>query len=198
VPRVSQDHLHARRRQILDGSRACFARHGYEGATVRRLEEATGLSRGAIFHHFRDKESLFLALAEDEAERMAQVVAEQGLVQVMRDLLAAGAARTGTDHPADWLGTRLEVSRRLRTDPDFRARWAERSQRLTAATTARLQRQRDAGKLRDDVDVEVLTAFLELALEGLVSHLAMGLPADDLEPVLDLVEETVRKHRRAR
>jgi TetR/AcrR family transcriptional regulator, transcriptional repressor of aconitase len=82
VPRVSQDHLDARRHQILDGARVCFARYGYEGATVRRLEEATGLSRGAIFHHFRDKESLFLALAEDDALRMAEVVAKQGLVQV--------------------------------------------------------------------------------------------------------------------
>src|ERR1700759_3500286 len=127
IPRVSQDHLDARRRQILDGSRACFARYGYEGATVRRLEEATGLSRGAIFHHFRDKESLFLALAEDDAQQMADVVAEQGLVQVMRDLLAHPSAGR---HPADWLGTRLEVSRRLRTDPDFRARWAERSEQL--------------------------------------------------------------------
>jgi AcrR family transcriptional regulator len=196
VPRVSQDHLAARRRQILDGARACFARHGYEGATVRRLEEATGLSRGAIFHHFRDKESLFLALAEDDAHRMAQVVAEQGLVQVMRDLLSAPPGREGGEHPADWLGTRLEVSRRLRTDPDFRARWAERSEQLTNATRERLKRQRDVGKLRDDVDVEVLTSFLELVLEGLVSHLAMGLPADDLEPVLDLVEDSVRRHRR--
>jgi AcrR family transcriptional regulator len=196
MPRVSQDHLDARRRQILDGSRACFARYGYEGATVRRLEEATGLSRGAIFHHFRDKESLFLALAEDDAHRMADVVAEQGLVQVMRDLLAQ---RSGAEveHPADWLGTRLEVSRRLRTDPDFRARWAERSKQLTAATRERLLRQRAAGNLRDDVDVDVLAAFLELVLEGLVSHLAMGLPADDLDPVLDLVEETVRRHRRS-
>ena len=190
MPRVSQDHLDARRRQILDGARVCFARHGYEGATVRRLEEATALSRGAIFHHFRDKESLFLALAEDDAVRMADVVAAQGLVQVMRDLLADGSA-----HPADWLGTRLEVSRRLRTDPDFRARWAERSQQLTHATRQRLLRQREAGNLRDDVSVDVLTAFLELVLEGVVSHLAMGLPADDLEPVLDLVEETARRHR---
>lgn len=202
MPRVSQDHLDARRRQILDGARACFARHGYEGATVRRLEEATGLSRGAIFHHFRDKESLFLALAEDDALRMAAVVAEQGLVQVMRDLLAG--RREGRDdedgrgeHPADWLGTRLEVSRRLRTDPDFRARWAERSEELTKATQDRLRRQREAGNLRDDVPVEVLSDFLELVLEGLVSHLAMGLPADDLGPVLDLVEETVRRHRRS-
>ncbi len=190
MPRVSQDHLDARRRQILDGSRVCFARYGYEGATVRRLEEATGLSRGAIFHHFRDKESLFLALAEDDAVRMADVVAEQGLVQVMRDLLS-----DRSEHPADWLGTRLEVSRRLRTDPEFRARWAERSHQLTTATRRRLLRQRDAGILRDDVDVDVLTAYLELVLEGLVSHLAMGLPGDDLGPVLDLVEESVRRHR---
>ena len=194
MPRVSQDHLDARRRQILDGARSCFARHGYEGATVRRLEEATGLSRGAIFHHFRDKESLFLALAEDDVLRMTGVVAEQGLVQVMRDLLAAPPGNG--DSPADWLGTRLEVSRRLRTDPEFRARWAERSHQLTVATRERLLRQREAGNLRDDVDVTVLTAFLELVLEGLVSHLAMGLPADDLGPVLDLVEESVRRHRR--
>jgi AcrR family transcriptional regulator len=202
MPRVSQDHLEARRRQILDGARACFARHGYEGATVRRLEEATGLSRGAIFHHFRDKESLFLALAEDDALRMAEVVAEQGLVQVMRDLLDGRKDISDKDsgapeHPADWLGTRLEVSRRLRTDPDFRARWAERSEQLTKATQDRLRRQREAGNLRDDVAVEVLSDFLELVLEGLVSHLAMGLPADDLGPVLDLVEETVRRHRRS-
>lgn len=190
MPRVSQHHLDARRRQILDGARVCFARHGYEGATVRRLEETIGLSRGAIFHHFKDKESLFLALAEDDAARMADVVAEQGLVQVMRKLLAGDG-----EHPADWLGTRLEVSRRLRTDPDFRQRWAERSQQLTTATRNRLLRRREAGQLRQDVDINVLTSFLELVLEGLVSHLAMGLPADDLEPVLDLVEETTRRHR---
>ena len=195
MPRVSQDHLDARRRQILDGARACFARHGYEGATVRRLEEATGLSRGAIFHHFRDKESLFLALAEDEAHRMAEVVARHGLVQVMRDLLSTQDSPVERDDPADWLGTRLEVSRRLRTDPEFRARWAERSEELTAATKQRLLRQKEAGKLRDDIDVDVLTSFLELVLEGLVSHLAMGLPAAGLEPVLDMVEDSVRRHR---
>src|SRR2546425_12166944 len=126
MPRVSQDHLDARRRQILDGARSCFAKFGYEGATVRRLEEATGLSRGAIFHHFRDKESLFLALAEDDALRMADVVAEQGLVQVMRDLLAGDG-----EHPADWLGTPPEGSRRPRADPEVPARSAQRAQPLT-------------------------------------------------------------------
>lgn len=189
MPKVSQDRLDARRQQILDGARQCFASFGYEGATVRRLEEATGLSRGAIFHHFRDKDSLFMALAHDDAQRMADVVAEQGLVQVMRELLNRSAGGTGND----WLDTRLEVSRRLRTDPGFRGVWAEQAAALTGATRKRLQRQADAGKLRDDVPVHVLARYLELVLEGLVSHLAMGLPADDLEPVLDLVEDSVRR-----
>jgi len=116
VPRVSQDQLDARRQQILAGARTCFARHGYEGATVRRLEDEIGLSRGAIFHHFRDKESLFLAVAEDDAAAMVSTVAEHGLVQVMRDLLARAADPAAQPEAAGWLGTQLEVSRRLRTE----------------------------------------------------------------------------------
>ncbi|MDQ1655506.1 MAG: TetR/AcrR family transcriptional regulator, transcriptional repressor of aconitase [Cryptosporangiaceae bacterium] len=191
MPRVSQDHLDARRKEILSGARACFARHGYEGATVRRLEDEIGLSRGAIFHHFRDKESLFLAVAEDDAAEMAAVVAKDGLVQVMRDLLAGGEP-SSLDR-AGWLGTQLEVSRRVRTDPDFARRWAARSEAVTAATRERLARQRELGVLREDVGVEVIQRFLELALDGLVLRLAMGMAADDLGPVLDLVEETVRR-----
>ncbi len=190
MPRVSQDQLAARRREILAGARACFARFGYEGATVRRLEEATGLSRGAIFHHFRDKESLFLAVAEDDTAAMVATVAEHGLVQVMRDLRERAAQ--SADVPG-WLGTQLEVSRRLRTDPDFAKRWAARSDAIATATRERLRRQREAGVLREDVPIDTLAQFLELAYDGLVLHLAMGRPADDFGPVLDIVESAVRR-----
>jgi AcrR family transcriptional regulator len=192
VPRVSQDQLEARRHEILTAARGCFARYGYEGATVRLLEEATGMSRGAIFHHFRDKESLFLAVAEDDAVTMAETVARNGLVQVMRDLL--DRAGTSDGDTAGWLGTQLEVSHRLRTDPAFAKRWAQRSAAIADATHERLQRQRDAGVLRQDVPVDVLTQFLELAYDGLVLHLATGRPPGDLARVLDLVEDAVRHH----
>lgn len=187
MPRVSTDQLAARRQQILDGARTCFARYGYEAATVRRLEQTTGLSRGAIFHYFHDKDALFLALAEQDAQRMADVVAEQGLVQVMRELLSSPETLD-----AGWTGTFLEIARRGRTDLDFRDRWRAHSAVLTAATRERLERQAAAGALRGDVPVAVLARYLELVLEGLVSHLAMGLPADDLDAVLDVVEGAVR------
>src|SRR3954465_7808255 len=174
VPRVSQDQLDARRQEILAGARTSFARHGYEGATVRRLEEEIGLSRGAIFHHFRDKESLFLAVAEDDAAAMVETVARNGLVQATRDLLAR--ARHSHGDTAGWLGTQLEVSRRLRTDQAFAKRWAERSAAIADATRERLERQREAGVLREDVPLAVLTQFLELAYDGMVLHLATGRP----------------------
>ena len=85
------------------------------------------------------------------------------------------------------------MSRRLRTDPAFAKRWAERSAAIADATRERLDRQREAGVLRDDVPVEVLTQFLELAYDGLVLHLATGRPPGDLSRVLDLVEEAVRR-----
>ena len=136
MPKVSQDHLAARRRQILDGARRCFAEFGYEQATVRRLEQVIGLSRGAIFHHFRDKDTLFFELAREDAERMAAVASREGLIQVMRDLLNA-------PDQFDWLATRLEIARKLRHDPAFSQGWAERSAELTTATIDRLRRACD-------------------------------------------------------
>jgi AcrR family transcriptional regulator len=89
---VTDDHLAARRRQILDGARRCFAEYGYEKATVRRLEQIIGLSRGAIFHHFRDKDTLFFELAREDAERMADVASREGLIQLVLDGLVARLA----------------------------------------------------------------------------------------------------------
>ncbi|MEX2290118.1 MAG: helix-turn-helix domain-containing protein [Mycobacteriales bacterium] len=186
MPKVTDDRLAARRGEILAGARRAFARHGYEGVTVKVLEAETGLSRGAIFHHYPSKEALFLALAEDDAARTAQVVAESGLVQVMRDL---------DNKDAGWLGVQLEVRRRVRTDPAFAASWSARQDAITRATAQRLERQRGAGVVRSDVPVPLLVDFLRLVFDGLVSSLATGMPSEHLEGVLDLVEDAVRTPR---
>jgi len=175
MPRVTEDHLAARRRQILDGARRCFAEYGYEKATVRRLEHTIGMSRGAIFHHFKDKDTLFFDVASRE-----------GLIQVMRDLLAAPDQH-------DWLATRLEIARKLRNDPAFHRGWSERSAELSAATTERLRQQKQAGRLREDVPGAVLQTYLDLVLDGLVARLGSGDDPENLSAVLDLVEASVRQ-----
>jgi len=151
---------------------------------VRRLEEETGLSRGAIFHHFADKDALFLALAQEDAEEVATLVDDFGLVGAMNKL---------RDKDAGWLGVQLEIARRVRTDPEFAALWQQHLRSIARATQARLARQRDAGVVRRDVPVEVLAAFLALVYDGLVAHLATGMPVAHLDGVLDLVEQAVRE-----
>ncbi|MBV7280907.1 MULTISPECIES: TetR/AcrR family transcriptional regulator [Corynebacterium] len=185
MPRVSSSDLNRRRQGILDAARACFAQHGYEGATVRRLEEATGKSRGAIFHHFNDKEHLFLALAREDAARMAEVTAREGLVEVMRDML---------HHPEryDWLSTRLEISRMLRTDPHFRSLWQQHQAVLDEAVRSRLSDNASRGRMRDDVEVDVLMVYLETFMDGFISQLVSGQEPAHLEQVLNLIEETIR------
>jgi len=184
VPKVSAERLEATRRRVLDGARRAFAAYGYEGATVKVLEQETGLSRGAIFHHFPDKDALFLALAREDAEEVAALVDEAGLVEVMRRLRTKDAG---------WLGVQLEVARRVRTDPNFAALWQRHLRGIARATQARLARQRDAGVVRRDVSVETLASFLALVYDGLVAQLATGMPVAHLDGVLDLVEQAVRE-----
>ena len=62
-----------------------------------------------------------------------------------------------------------------------------------AATAERLRRQKQAGRLRDDVPGDVLRTYLELVLDGLVARLASGDDPEKLSAVLDLVEDSVRQ-----
>lgn len=182
MPIVSDEELARKRGDIIDAARKCFAYYGYEGATVARLEEATGKTRGAIFHHFGDKEALFLAIAEADALRQAEVVSEQGLVEVMRGMLHDREAN-------DWFTTRSEILRKLRTDPEFEARWRAHQEVLDSAVRERLESN---AQMRDDVPVEVVQTYLETVLEGFITKLAAGEQMDQLESMLTLVEQSVR------
>ena len=187
MPRVSDQDLASRRSEILDGARTCFAEFGYDGATVSRLEKATGKSRGAIFHHFGSKEGLFLAIAEQDADRMADVTSASGLVEVMRDIVA---------HPDKygWLATRLEIMRRVRTDDEFRHVWLENQHHLDTAVLNRLVETATQGTLRDDYSAETIQQFLELILDGIIVRMSSGRSMDNFNNVLDLVEDSVRKN----
>jgi TetR/AcrR family transcriptional regulator, transcriptional repressor of aconitase len=113
MPKISAERKTERREQILDGARRAFAEHGYEGATVARLEEEIGLSRGAIFNYFPSKEDLFIELAVRDNARISELWVSEGLESVIREISELDPA---------WLGVHFELIRRVRTDPDFRAR----------------------------------------------------------------------------
>jgi TetR/AcrR family transcriptional regulator, transcriptional repressor of aconitase len=164
MPRVSQDYLEAQRTEILEGARRCFAARGYEEATVVRLEEATGRSRGAIFHHFPTKLDLFLAVLERDAEREAARWEAGSVADALTGL--------ATEDP-DWATVVIEQSRRRRTDPSFRARWSHRTNLVRSALTTLVARERTAALVAPDVPDEVAARFISVVGDGLLLQQAI-------------------------
>jgi AcrR family transcriptional regulator len=54
----------ATRQQLLEAATRLFASHGYEGTSIEAILNACNISRGALYHHFENKEQLFEAVFE--------------------------------------------------------------------------------------------------------------------------------------
>lgn len=54
----------ATRRKLLTAARLEFARHGFAGARVDEIAERAGVNKQLVYHHFGDKDALYLAVLE--------------------------------------------------------------------------------------------------------------------------------------
>ena len=188
MPKVTQEHLDARRAEILAGARRAFAEHGYEGATVKRLEEATGLSRGAIFHYFENKNDLFVELAMEMNTRFGDILLESGLDEAFRALTAESP---------EWLAVLIETESRLRHDEDFVRRFEAKGDETSPRIQEWFERQQAEGKLREDISWLELGRFTTSVLNGLALRVAGG-DAFDIEAMLRLLGDAIAPPRKVR
>ena len=183
MPKISEERKAERREQILAGARRCFSEHGYEGATVARLEQETGLSRGAIFNYFASKEDLFLELAWRDNERLVRLWLENGWEATLRGVV---------EEDPDWLGVYLEMTRKIRTDPEFARRHDERTQKeLAPMLIERVREEQRSGALRGDVPPERVAGFISLVANGAVLQMAFGEPIRDVDALVSFVRSAV-------
>ena len=78
------------RRDLLDIAIDCFARYGYQGASIDRIAKAAGLTKGAIYYHFKDKEALLFAAVKNRVGQFER--------RVTRDLGAIEDAAAALRH----------------------------------------------------------------------------------------------------
>jgi AcrR family transcriptional regulator len=55
----------SKRNAILAAATRLFSRKGFKGTSMAELSKATGAAGGTIFHHFKNKEDLFLNILEE-------------------------------------------------------------------------------------------------------------------------------------
>ena len=62
--------------QILATATQLFIEHGYHGLSMRQIAAAVGVTKPALYYHFKDKESLFLAILETYLAKIEKLLDE--------------------------------------------------------------------------------------------------------------------------
>ena len=83
------------RDRILDAAMAVFRRHGFRRSSIEQAAEAAGLTRQALYHHFKSREALFRAVIErlHEDALAAEIAAANAAEKAggsLADILVAG------------------------------------------------------------------------------------------------------------
>jgi len=64
----------ATRRSLIAAARDLFGEQGYASTSVDEIARRAGVTKGALYHHFRDKDDLFRAVVEDVKRDVTDVV----------------------------------------------------------------------------------------------------------------------------
>lgn len=75
-----------RREQLLDAALAVFVDKGIDGATVKDITDAAGVTQGLLYHHFAGKDAVLMAL-----------LSERGFLPELRDVLTASGDRPAAE-----------------------------------------------------------------------------------------------------
>jgi AcrR family transcriptional regulator len=186
-----------RRAELLDCAQRLFLTRGYERTTVNDVIVATGLSKGAFYHHFRAKEDLLEAIADRVARESLgfietlQADARLNALQRLNLLLSLGR---------EWKLEHIGELRRMFTtllDPQntvLYQRITEAAFRVLAPALARIIAQGEAEGVFDAGD-HALAAEVLLSLSngrrGPVIE-AMKIAETDVEAALALITARVR------
>ena len=194
MPRVSDEHLDARRRQIIDAAIVCFARDGFHRATMQDVCREAHLSAGAIYRYFSSKDAIIEAIADERHAREAE------FMELAR---SAGGG-------ADGIRALGRASFASLADPDERLRrrlglqvWAEalrnprihklvmRGTRPPRVAMAQMVREaQEAGELADDIDPDSFARAMLALFQGFILQQAWE-PDADVAAYLETAEAMV-------
>lgn len=80
------------RARLVSAARRLFAENGYGATSTPEIVTAADVTRGALYHHFRDKQALFRAVIEEEAAAVAaEIEARSAGFLSAREALLEGA-----------------------------------------------------------------------------------------------------------
>jgi AcrR family transcriptional regulator len=185
VPRVSEDHLTARRRQIVEAALRCFAREGFHRTSMRDVIRESGLSAGAVYSYFPSKGELIAAAVEPVLGQLRaaldEVLAapEPVAPTTVAGLLLERVVPVITAGEVDLTRVAVTAWGEALRDPDVGALAGRAYGDVRGRLTEAVLRWRDAGHLDPGADVAALGSVVFSVVAGYVlQHALLG----DVDP----------------
>jgi len=147
----------------------CFARYGYQATSIDRIAKTAGVTKGALYYHFKDKEALLFAAVTKRVGQFERRVAAH--LAAVTDAAAAlrEVARVCLDHATKSNHRRLIVTlmvEAIDTHPRLEADFRAMMQRFREFLKSIVQRGQKAGQFRRDVDAAIAAEVFAGAIIG--------------------------------
>ncbi len=183
----------------MEAAISVFARSGFDRATVDEIVREAGFSKGAFYVHFESKEDLFWAMLEERISRQQDTFRRAvGHTQPVADnvrTILSGVFSLLRDDPL-WGSLFAEFGAHALRNEKVRQRLATMYERWRELIAEILNESRELGRIRTDIDVDLIATVLIAATEGSImqSRLAPDTVRLDelLEPLTTVLAEWLR------
>lgn len=174
MPKLRPETRVERRQDLLEAAWRCAARRGFRDLTVDDVCVEAGVSKGAFYGYFEQKQDLLLALLEDDAaaldHELERITRRTGSgVERVRQFARAMLAR-GED--AARVQVRTDLWADLLTEDVVRQRLAEATQRRRELVRGWIEEAVASGELAA-IPANALASILLALADGLMLHGAL-------------------------
>ena len=169
--------------------------HGYAGASLDRILASSGVTKGALYHHFKSKADLLHAVMDDVlgpmvADRWLEPLREsddpiRALAESTRAMMAEATPeemRCGC--PLNNLTQELAGA-----DEDFRKHLDRIADDWRAGIQAAFERGQEAGNIRKDVNTAAVASLVFATYQGLIGSVKMSHDQDAVTAGLSMFLE---------
>ncbi|MBI1816031.1 MAG: TetR/AcrR family transcriptional regulator [Deltaproteobacteria bacterium] len=176
------------RRELLDVAIDCFARFGYQATSIDRIAREAGVTKGALYYHFKDKgELLFEAVKSRVGQWENRVVGEVRAVTSAAERLRQ-VAQVCLDHATKSNHRRMIITlmvEALDTNAPLSAEFRAMMQRFRTFLRTLVQSGQRHGEFRPNVDAAVAAEVYAGAVMGAEIQYYQDTKAISLQATLD-------------
>ena len=195
------------RRDLMDTAIDCFARYGFQATSIDRIAKAAGVTKGALYYHFKDKEELLFEAVKSRVGQFERHVVT-GLTPVAdtRDALRQ-LAHVCFEHATKSNHRRLIVTlmvEALDTNPRLAAQFRDMMHRFREFLREIVRLGQKQGEFRADIDPAVAAEVYAGAIMGAEIQYYQDPKGFDLAATIDAFVEqyigwlsTLTSHRAA-